>query len=87
MAAEFKAKINWDHSKENHGPWPRKTMVNLWFVHGTEMRMIETLRNVRTVLTDQNYKVKGEKVGASLELSSPKEAHGKSISDVLLSFV
>ena len=35
---------DWEHSKENEGPWPRKTMVNLWFPHGTEMGLIiETL--------------------------------------------
>ena len=70
MGAEVQTKINWEHSKENQGLWPRKTMVNLWFDHGTGMGiMIETLKNVREVLTDKDYKVNGEVLRASLELS------------------
>ena len=37
MAAEVKAKINWDHSRENQGFGPREATVDLGFVHGTEM--------------------------------------------------
>ena len=44
--------------------------------------MIETQRNVRNVLKDLNYTLKGEEVRATL----PKEAYGKSASDVLQSF-
>ena len=56
IAADVKAKTNLDHSKEIQGPWPRETMVNVWFVHSTEMGMsIETLRNVRRVLTDREW--------------------------------
>ena len=61
-------KTNWDHSREIQGPRPRKTMVNLWFVHGTE-----TSRNVRKVLSDKDYKANGEAVRASLELSPPRK--------------
>ena len=51
MVAEYKAKINWKHSKERQGPWPRKTMDSLWFFHGTEMgTMLETLKHVRKIL-------------------------------------
>ena len=62
MGAELKTKINWEHSKEWQGQWPRKTMVNLWFVHGTEIgMMIDTLRNVRNVLEEKQYVVQSEK--------------------------
>ena len=58
MGDDFKTKTSWDHSKENQGPWPSKTMMNMWFVHTEMGMMIETLRNVRKVLTDKDDKVK-----------------------------
>ena len=76
MVAEVKANIKWEHSKENQGPWPRKTMVNLLFIQEIRM-MIETLRNLRKVLTDRDYNVNGEVERASLELSPQKKPMGK----------
>ena len=50
---------DWEHSKENEGPWPRKTHGQLVVPPGTEMGLIiETLG----VLIDLDYKVKGEEV-------------------------
>ena len=54
MVAEVKAKINWEHLKENQGPWPRKTIVNLWFGHGTEMgMMVQLLENPAIPLAEK----------------------------------
>ena len=45
FTAEGKRKIDWAHSKENQGSWPRKTLVNLLFVHGIDMTaMMEILK-------------------------------------------
>ena len=46
--------------------------------------VIETLRHVREVLTEQNYKVNPEILRATFELSL-KENHGQSTSNVLQS--
>ena len=59
VPAEIKGKIDWTHSKENQGPWSRKTIVNMWFVHGIDTSaMIETLKKRKNnsggqVLQDQ----------------------------------
>ena len=70
VATEVKGKSTEPSRKKNHVPWYIKTMVGPWFFHGTEMIiMIETLRNVREVLSDKNYKVNREILRANLELS------------------
>ena len=52
-------------------------MVTLWFVHGTDTTMmIEVLKMVRKVLTDKNYKVRGETVRANMELSPQRKTDG-----------
>ena len=52
--------------------------MSLWFMHETELSMlIGALKNAREVLTDKNYKVSGEMVRATLELSPQRILLGR----------
>ena len=45
MTVDAKTSIHWTHSKENQGPWLKKTMVCLWLISGTiKGRMIDVLK-------------------------------------------
>ena len=82
-----KTQMNWEHSKERQGPWQRKTMINLWFIHGTEMgMMLDTVRHVRTVLEQRKIEVHGEKVRANLELRLRGKSMGKAQAMVFNAF-
>ena len=56
MPSEIQQWIGWAQTKESQGLCPRKTMVSLWFAHGTcKMMMIEIrTRKWRTRVTEVN---------------------------------
>ena len=48
MTKEEKDCVDGTHSKENPGPWLKKTVVDLWFMTDTsKMMMIEVLKMVK----------------------------------------
>ena len=74
MPSDVKQWTNWAQTKESQGLWPRKTMVSLWFVHGTgNMMMIEIFKVMKTKVENKNYEVNGEDVKVNLEVSPQKK--------------
>ena len=71
---EVRKLIDRDETKHDQGPWPRKTMVSLWFKHDTSlMLMIEILKKMREKMAKTNYSVSGELVRTNLEIRPEKK--------------
>ena len=63
MVENYKAKIKLGTLERSQGPWTRKTIINLWYVHGTEMgTMLKTLIHVRKMLEVKQIVIHGEQV-------------------------
>ena len=59
MPTEVKQWIDWAQTKGNQGTWPKKTMVSLWFMHGTgKIMRVEILKMMRVELENKDYRVK-----------------------------
>ena len=85
MLKEATEWIDWALTEESQGPWPRKTMVSLLFVHGTgKLMMVEILKMMRQGVENKYYKVNGATdCEDEFGIESSKETFGQGSGDVL----
>ena len=72
MIEDANACIDWTHSKENQGPWLKKTTVSLWSIPGTRKKA----ENIDT--PEETF---GEGPSFTGQLQLPKESRGDSSQD------
>ena len=70
--------FDWSYSKGNQGKWTKKTMTSLWFTtNAGKGQMIDALKNLRQILVDQNYKVRGGNVRCAFDVSTQRRSTEK----------
>ena len=69
---------DWDQTRKEQGPWPRKIMVSVWFKHETSLvTMIGLRRIMKEELDKAAYKIHGQNVMGRLEVSPQRRPLAK----------
>ena len=63
MPQEVRKWIDWEQTRSEQGPWPRKTVLSLWFIHDTALiMMLEIMNMIRDEMETAKLCVNGERV-------------------------